>query len=177
LLVPLTVVWTNLHGGFLALIALLGLLVVGTAIEALWTWQWKPVLRYVGLGVACAAASLVNPYGWQLHVHIAAYLRNDWIKDAIQEFQSPIFRSESMLQFEILLFLGLAVTFPLLSRRQVTPALWILFWAHSALTSVRHAPVYVAVAAPLIASGIPPDTGRRRPQGNPAVTLGTAPGR
>ena len=57
-----------------------------------------------------------------------------------------------MLQFEILLFLGLAVIIPLLARRQVTPALWILFWAHSALTSVRHAPVFVAVAAPLIAA-------------------------
>src|SRR6185295_9439547 len=35
LLVPLTSVWTNLHGGFLALIAVLGLAAVGTAVEAL----------------------------------------------------------------------------------------------------------------------------------------------
>src|SRR5580700_1865341 len=33
-LVPLTVVWTNLHGGFLALIAVLGLTAIGLALEA-----------------------------------------------------------------------------------------------------------------------------------------------
>src|SRR5437660_364866 len=33
-LVPLTVVWTNLHGGFLVLIATLGLAAAGTAVEA-----------------------------------------------------------------------------------------------------------------------------------------------
>src|SRR5271156_6971047 len=33
-LVPVTVVWTNLHGGFLALIAVLGLAAAGTAVEA-----------------------------------------------------------------------------------------------------------------------------------------------
>ena len=32
-LVPLTIVWTNLHGGFLALIAVLGLTTIGTALE------------------------------------------------------------------------------------------------------------------------------------------------
>ena len=39
-LVPLTVVWTNLHGGFLALIVVLGLATVGTGIEALVQLPW-----------------------------------------------------------------------------------------------------------------------------------------
>lgn len=151
LLVPVTVVWVNMHGGFLALLALLGLLTVGTAVENIGLGNFRPALRYAGLTAACGAASLVNPYGWHLHAHIVAYLRNDWIKDAIQEFQSPVFRGESMMQFEILLFLGLAAVVGLLRRRQVTPALWVLFWAHSALTSARHIPVYAAVAAPVVA--------------------------
>ena len=75
-LVPLSVVWTNLHGGFLALIAVLGLCAVGTALEAfaareawggLW---WRNAGRYLGLAAACAAVSLINPYGYQLHVHM-----------------------------------------------------------------------------------------------------------
>ena len=37
LLVPLTVVWTNLHGGFLALIAVLGLTAVGIGDRSLAT--------------------------------------------------------------------------------------------------------------------------------------------
>ena len=42
----------------------------------------------------------------------------------------------------------------LLRRRLFVEALWILFLAHSSLTSVRHAPLYAAVAAPLIACEI-----------------------
>ena len=107
LLVPITVVWTNLHGGFLALIAVLGLTAVGCAAETLLRrGGWARVLRYTSLTAACAAASLVNPYGYQLHLHVLDYLRSDWIRNVIQEFQSPSFRSENMLQFEVLLFAG-----------------------------------------------------------------------
>src|SRR5712692_1858517 len=64
-LVPLTVVWTNLHGGFLVLIATLGLAAAGTAVEA-WMGRagWVRALRYAALTGACAAASLLNPYGF-----------------------------------------------------------------------------------------------------------------
>ena len=33
--------------------------------------------------------------------------RSDWIRKVVQEFQSPSFRGENMLQFEALLFAGL----------------------------------------------------------------------
>lgn len=157
LLVPLTVIWTNLHGGFLALIAVVGLTAVGTAVEAgiakeVWNGPgWRNSLRYAMLAGACLAASLVNPYGYKLHAHVIEYLRSDWIKSVIQEFQSPSFRSENMLQFEALLMLGLVVAGALLRRRCVVEALWILFFAHEALASVRHVPVFATVAGPAVA--------------------------
>src|SRR5262249_14838674 len=40
----------------------------------------------------------------------------------------------------------------LLKRRKITEFLWLVFLAHSALTSVRHAPLYASIAAPLLAS-------------------------
>jgi len=40
----------------------------------------------------------------------------------------------------------------LLKRKCVSEALWILFLAHASLVSVRHVPLYVSVAAPVIAS-------------------------
>ena len=153
LLVPLTAMWTNLHGGFLALIAVLGLTAVGTGVEV-WLGNGRTLrdtLRYLQLTAACAAASLINPYGWNLHVHIAEYLRSDWIRAAVQEFQSPVFRDESMLQFEGLLLTGLLVAAALFRRRQVVEGLWIVFWAHMALGSVRHVPIFVTVAGPVIA--------------------------
>jgi hypothetical protein len=151
-LVPLTVVWTNLHGGFLALIAVLGLATVGTIVEA-WTGhaRWYMALRYAVLTAACAMASLVNPYGYHLHQHVGEYLRSDWIRSVIQEFQSPSFRNENMLQFEGLLLVGVIVAGMQFRRWRVVEGLWILYFAHMALSSVRHVPLFVTVCAPIIA--------------------------
>ncbi len=156
LLVPLTALWTNLHGGFLALIACIGLLAAGSAVEG-WIGgtagkRWRQARRYGGLGVACAAATFVNPYGYHLHAHMLAYLRSDWIRKMVEEFQSPSFRSENMRQFEILLVLGFASAAWLVRRKQITDAAWIVFWLHASLVSVRHIPVFTVVAAPLVAS-------------------------
>ncbi len=153
LLVPVTMLWANLHGGFLVFIACLALLVLGSAIEAvLGRPRWPSVRRYAALLGACSAATLVNPYGIALHVHILEYMQSDWIKNLIQEFQAPTFRSEGQFQYEALLIGGLILAGLLLRKQRVTEALWLLFLAHSSLTSLRHAPLYAAVAAPLIAS-------------------------
>jgi hypothetical protein len=154
-LLPLVVVWTNLHGGFVALVAVLGLTAIGAAIEEwLGAKDWTKPLRYAALAAGCGAASLVNPYGWGLHQHILEYLRSDWIRNVIQEFQSPSFRSENMLQFEALLFAGLIAAGSLFRRRRIAEGLWILVFAYLALSSVRHVPVFVAVTIPLIAAEV-----------------------
>lgn len=156
LLVPLTVLWTNLHGGFMALLACLGLLAVGTAVES---WLagarrlagYRGAARYAMLLAACSAATLINPYGIGLHKHIVEYLQNSWILRMIQEFQSPSFRSENMLQMEILIVLSVVAAGAVLRRRQVVEGLWLLFWVHQSLVSVRHAPLLMIIAAPIVA--------------------------
>jgi hypothetical protein len=151
LLIPLTILWVNLHGGFFMFLACLGLLVAGSTIEGWLGRGWANVRRYGLLFAACAAASVVNPYGIHLHWHIGEYLRSDWIRNNIQEFQAPTFRSEGQLQFEVVLILALLVVTLLVRGRRITEALWVLFLAHSALTSLRHAPLLALVAIPLIA--------------------------
>jgi hypothetical protein len=154
-LIPVTGVWTNLHGGFVIFLVCLGLLIVACALEAaLGTPRWPEIRRYSALLLGCSLVSLVNPYGVQLHVHIFEYLRADWIKNVVQEFQAPTFRSEGQLQYEALLLAGLITIGFLLRKRLFAEALWILFLAHSSLISVRHAPLYATVAAPLIACEI-----------------------
>lgn len=159
LLVPLTIVWTNLHGGFLSLIAVLGLTGAGMAVEG-WLSRgsirgaFDGAKRYAILTAACAAASLVNPYGYGLHVHVGEYLRSDWIRSVIQEFQSPSFRNENMLQFEALMLVGLIIAGLMLKRRRIVEPLWIVFFAHMSLGSVRHVPVFVTVVAPILAAEI-----------------------
>ena len=142
-LVPLMALWTNLHGGFVAGIICLVLATAGAAFQAALN---PPVGRRLTpsslclLTAACSLATLVNPYGWRLHQHMANYLTSDWIRQVVEEFQSPRFRSESMLQFEILLFGGVVLVPILFRRRQIADLLMIVFWAHAALVSARHVP-------------------------------------
>jgi hypothetical protein len=156
-LIPVTAVWTNLHGGFVIFLACIALLVGGSALEIVFGngreegLRWLDVRRYGLLLLGCSLASLINPYGIQLHVHIFEYLRADWIKNIVQEFQAPTFRNEGQLQYQALLLAGLILVGFLLAKRRFTEALWILFLAHASLISVRHAPIYATVAAPLIA--------------------------
>lgn len=153
LLVPLMVLWTNLHGGFPLFIAILALLVAGCALRAVFGFEsWEATRRYALLGVLCAGATLVNPYGWQLHVHIAGYLRSDWIQSAVQEFQAPTFRGEGMMHYQFLLFAGLAAVALLLRRGQFPEALWLLFLGHESLNAARHIPLYSIVVTPLLAT-------------------------
>ena len=154
LLVPLSALWVNVHGGFLALIVCLGVVVAGTTLEELFAKppeqrSWARVRRYLGLLGGCGLATLLNPYGVYLHVHVAGYLRSTWIRAAVDEFQSPRFRSEAMIQFEVLLFAGLLLAATLLAKRHFIDALLVLVWAHAALVSVRHVPIYVVVATPI----------------------------
>ncbi len=148
ILIPLTALWTNLHGGFVSIIACAGLIALGSALSGRWTHAF----RYGVLTAGMSLASLLNPYGYKLHQHVFQYLRAGWIRNMVEEFQSPSFRSENMLQFEVLLFGGLIVAAFYAQRRRWPEALLILFWAHMSLGSVRHVPIYSIAAGPWIAS-------------------------
>ena len=152
LLVPLTALWTNLHGGFVIGIALAALTTIGCAVEC-WAGvcHRRQVLRYTTLTLACAAASMLNPYGIRLHLHIADFLRSGWIQSVVQEFQAPTFRSENQSQYELLLIVGLTLEAILITRRRYVEALWLLALAHLSLNSARNVPLYVAVAVPILA--------------------------
>jgi hypothetical protein len=155
-LVPISAVWVNLHGGFFALPATLAVLATGFALEA-WSdpaqrrARWRACRRSAALAAAVAAASLANPYGIALHRHVAGYLNSDWIRNAVDEFQSPRFRSENLLQYELLLIAGLMLAGWLVARKRWADALLVIFWAHLSLGAVRHVPLFALVAAPLAA--------------------------
>jgi hypothetical protein len=155
-LVPLTVLWANLHPGFLIFLAILGLRAVGCGAEA-WFWPQQrqerrtEALQLVAVGAACALASLINPYGSHLHMHILDTLGSSWIKDNVTEFKSPTFRREELFDFMALLFAGLISIAPLVRKRSLVEPLWILFLGYCALVSIRHVTIFALVAAPIVA--------------------------
>jgi hypothetical protein len=145
-LIPLTALWVNLHGGFAGLLVTLGVLVTGSVLEG----NYRRARRWGLLLAGCLAASLANPYGYRLHIHLADYLRADWIRKLVQEFQPPVLETTSGLYFEILLFTGLVAAARLAWQGDWSWALLVAAWAHASLLSVRHVPIFAAlVAAPL----------------------------
>jgi hypothetical protein len=144
LLVPLTAIWTNLHAGFVAWLATLGLLLLVCAAQR----DWVGLRRYTILAALCSSASLLNPYGWQLHLHIAQYLNSPWILDHVQEFQSPAIRSEGMIVYALLLLAALSLAW----KADPFERLLVLVWAFASLRSARHIPFFAITAAPLVAS-------------------------
>lgn len=145
-LVPLTALWVNLHGGFAGLLVTLIVLVVGSILEG----EYRRARRWGTLLAACLTASLANPYGYHLHLHLADYLRADWIRKLVQEFQPPVLDTPAGTYFEALLFGGLVAAARSAWQGQWSWALLIAAWAHASLLSVRHVPIFAAlVAAPL----------------------------
>ena len=163
-LVPLTVLWTNMHGSFV-----LGLFLVGIyAAAELATAALAPAgqateirrtslaraARYGVLLAACSAASLVNPYLFRVHLHIFGYLQDSFILNHIVEFFSPNFHFPATRFFEVLLFLGLGSALWALRQGRYRQALLVLCFAHFGLQSARHIPLYAIFAAPVIATAL-----------------------
>ncbi len=156
-LLPLLMIfWVNVHGGFLLGFILLGIYWVSES------WQWftlkedrlDDVLQKIRarnrardlalIGIISALATLANPYGWRLHVHIYHYLSNRFLMDHIDEFQSPNFHGAAQKCFAVLLLLALIAL--AVRRREpqgirVSGALVVLFAVYSGLYASRNIPV------------------------------------
>jgi hypothetical protein len=146
LLVPLMILWVNMHSGFPALLAVIGVLVFGSALSR----EWPNARRYATVLAACALATLVNPNGIALHRHISKFLNSPWAMANINEYQSPVFRDEAMYLYMGILFLALMVCGKHFARRQWTECLWILMFAAGSLQSARHVPLFIVTVMPLI---------------------------
>ena len=152
LLAPLMLVWVNMHSGFPVLLATLGLLMAGCGIEAVMGFKnWSGVKRYGALLAVCAALTLANPNGMELHRHISRFLNNEWTLQHVHEYQSPVFRSEAMYYFMAILFGGLIAVRTLIARAEWHSVFWLLFFGAGSLVSARHVPIFIIIALPPIA--------------------------
>jgi hypothetical protein len=161
LLPLLTMVWTNLHGGFIAGILLVGAYGAGELLKGALTANGEargPAVRsalgYLACAAACLGASLVNPYTWRLHVHLVQYLRDNYASQHIVEFFSLSFHHPVAIFFEGLLLAGAVSAFWYASRGCFTECLLLLALGHAALLAARNIPIFTIVAAPLVGAAI-----------------------
>ena len=148
LLPLLTAVWVNLHPGFTVLFAYLGVLVIGSLLEG----ASASAKRYAWLTLACAAATLANPFGYKLHLDVFSYLHGNGTTEFIQEFQAPTFRTQPQVFYMGFLLAGLALCGLYLSRRRFVEPLLLIGTGYASLTAIRHSTIFVVLAAPIIAA-------------------------
>jgi hypothetical protein len=157
----LMLLWTNLHGGFFVGLLMIAAYAAGELAEALvrpGPEERRAALArsvpYLAAGAACVLATFANPYSWRLHAHLARYLRESYHFRNIEEFLSVSFQHPLAVYFEPLLLLGMAAGLWHLCRGRLTYAILIAGWTHLGLMSARNLPLFLIVAAPVIAAAM-----------------------
>jgi hypothetical protein len=174
-------VWVNLHGGFLAGLAVLMFWSVGTLLRLSWH-QRKLAFLHPGPGrtvvlvmMTCIAASLLNPYGAELPRFL---LKTATLpRPEIDEWNPVLLTSQEGIVY--LLVLAASVGALLAGPKERRPVLWAVFacLALAPLLARRHLPLFALGA--VILAGEPlaaawqrwlPDDASRSP-GRAVLTL------
>ncbi len=152
-----TVLWTNLHGGFFVGIVMIGAYGAAEVVSQLFLpvrRDWSAATRYFLSAAACLAASLLNPYTWRLHAHMAVYLRDPFNSQHIVEFLSPSFHHPAAIFFEGMIVLAALAAGWNISRGRFAEPLFLLVWAHAALLATRNIAIFMIAAAPAVAAAL-----------------------
>ena len=152
----LMLLWVNLHGGFLLGFALLGVYIIGGGIQYFTVREQRGetrgwLMRLGLVSVLTLLASFVNPYGYELHLHVYRYLSDRFLMNHVNEFASPDFHGVAQQCFAVMLLVTIAALAS--ARRKPGPAqlLAILLAAYSGLYASRNLPVSSMLLTLLIA--------------------------
>jgi hypothetical protein len=161
LLPPLTALWVNLHGGFLAGIGAIGLALV-LRVAQLWISQqrllWRSLSPLVLTEAGCIAATLCNPLGWRLWPYLATELSCEVNRQFIEEWQPLTLAAHGWMAWTFWAFVILLFTATLAAGRHRAWGVPGWIWLASCLPlivlasrSIRHIPICVLWAGPVLA--------------------------
>jgi hypothetical protein len=156
---PVFLVWTNLHGGFVAGVIVITIYALGHWLTSLTSEDEPTRVRALRRAKSCAktaafclAVSLVNPYGFHLYGHIfKSYVGSDYLLNRISEFRSPDFHIDVVKYFEFLMLVVFVMAATTYRRLTFIEIGLVVFWTHMALVSARHIPLFVIVMTPILA--------------------------
>lgn len=158
-LIPISIVWTNIHGGILGGLATMILAWAGWSLYRFIGWEspfsgFRQIFSFALVNVACGLAILVNPYGLDLPRAWQIIMKAD-LPDLIVEHAPLDPRSPGglmILSFGAVYLFVLAGVFP--GRPRVT---WLLplVWFYLACTRIRHAPLFAVTATVALADMLP----------------------
>lgn len=161
--IVLFMLWSNLHPSFVLGLILLGAFVLSAAAQYRFQFQGRGTsrLRMTNmiflLFALCAAATLCNPYGLNLHRSILFLgssrffmnLHEEWLSPSLSEYSGQLFAVMSV-------FLLFSAVVSRRFRRQTNlfEAVTVLVFFASAVDAVRMLPYFGIIAAPLLAKAI-----------------------
>jgi hypothetical protein len=144
-------VWCNVHGAFLGGLIVIGCSLVGQILSVPRDVVWrKRILGFSLMFVLSILATLVNPYGPKLHMHLIDLLFSSGVRDLIDEWRAPDFQAADARPLELMLLLGIVLL--AVGQRRVTVFSlihWIV-WIHYALVAVRQVAFAAVVVAPVL---------------------------
>jgi hypothetical protein len=151
-LLPLiTLLWVNLHGGFMVMFALLGVEIAGAVCDLVaGTGSARRLRTLIAVALLSALCGLVNPNGAEAYRYAFLLLRHNDMVNYIQEWWSPTVRDEYEKPLGYLILL-LAFSGVLARRNQPRDLLLLGGLLHAALFSHRHVPLFAIACAPVIA--------------------------
>ena len=92
---------------------------------------------------ASLLASLLNPYGYELHLHVYRYLSSRWLMNHIDEFLSPNFHGVAQQCFVAILLIAIVVLAAARNKPSLSRVLVLLFATYSGLYASRESDGFV----------------------------------
>ena len=155
-LVPIMVVWVNLHAGYLIGLVLIGVTIVGVVLDAWWAGEklaihWPPLKTLLLVFCACVLAVNLNPQGPRIFIFPFEFFMSPVQQDQVIDWLSPDFHERDLLPLAVLILSTMAAL--ALSPKRPRPSEVLLFIStlYATLKSNRHMAIFALVAAPLLA--------------------------
>jgi hypothetical protein len=148
-------VWANVHGSFVLAAGLPLLWAAGLWLGArVWKLDDSRARGLLAVAGAAAAGTLLNPYGWELHRHVTAYLMNADLLARIAEFQSFNFHAEGAGQIVLTVLICAAGIVLAAGQKRPAHALLLVVFTAGALRAARGLPLLALAGLPLAAAAI-----------------------
>ncbi len=156
LVVPLMLIWANLHAGFSIGYIFIGGFIAGEIMNHLTNAHSDERVPSTGIrkliivSLVSVAALVVNPYGFDILIVPFQTIGIGVLRDFIQEWNSPNFQERQTWPFVLLLFVTFGAVGVSNKRLDWTHFIWMMGTAFMALTAGRNIAVFAVVTVPVL---------------------------
>lgn len=173
-LVPLTILWVNLHSGFAIGLVLVGVYLFAISLEAFLdkntSLQIKKPRNLAIIFLLMLACVILNPNGARMYTYPLETLTSAAMQKYIQEWFSPDFHLLMFQPFGLLLIALIGAALWAGAKIPLTSIILCMVFGYAALRSARNIPFFALAAVPVlsreVAEGIRGRGWLNHPKGN-----------